>query len=135
MSLTAVVIDDSSTTRSRLKSELVKSGFTVVAESASGETAIALYEKHHPTLVMLDIVLPGVDGVTVATQLLSKHPEAKVVMCSSITARDKILACRVAGVKHFILKPFSSEKIAEVLRTLFNLDKQSDRQGPLVPVS
>ncbi len=80
-----------------------------------------LFEQHRPTVLILDIVLPVMDGVTAATILLKKHPDATVVMCSSISARDKIVACRDAGVAHFVLKPFTPEKLAAVARLL--LDK------------
>lgn len=114
MPLTAVVVDDSFVMRTRLKQELAKLGIQVVGEGASGDKIIGLYEQHRPSLLMLDIVLPVLDGVSAATEVLKKYPEAKVVMCSSLTARDKIIACREAGVRYFILKPFTSEKLAEV---------------------
>jgi two-component system chemotaxis response regulator CheY len=122
MSPTAVVVDDSIVIRTRLRAELERLGLQVVAEGATGEAALELYEKHHPTLLMLDIILPELDGVTAATRLLQRHPQATVVMCSSLTARDKILACRAAGVKHFILKPFSSESIAAMVRKIIGLN-------------
>ncbi|WP_224246138.1 response regulator [Hyalangium gracile] len=122
MRRTAVVIDDSRVIRIRLRTELTNLGFQVVAEAERGDQALELYEKHRPALVMLDIILPEMDGVTAATQLLQKHPEATVVMCSSLTARDKILACRAAGVKYFILKPFTAESLATMVRRVFGLE-------------
>ena len=118
MSLTAIVIDDSAVSRAILRRGLNRAGFEVVGEAATAEQAMELFETHRPTLMTLDILLPRTDGVTAATQLLNKHPEANVVMCSSIAAKDKIIACRDAGVAHFILKPFSVEKVAEVARSV-----------------
>ena len=120
---TAVLIDDSSTSRRSLRAMLTQLGFDVVAEGERGDQAIPLFEQHRPTVLMLDIVLPVVDGVTVATSLLKKYPDATVVMCSSISARDKIVACRDAGVAHFVLKPFTPEKLAAVARIV--LDKRA----------
>jgi DNA-binding NarL/FixJ family response regulator len=127
MNGTAVVIDDSSTSRRTLKAMLLQVGFDVVAEGDSGDQALPLFERHRPTVVMLDIVLPGMDGVTAAIELLKKHPEATVVMCSSITARDKIVACRDAGVAHFVLKPLTLDKIAAVARIVLG------KPGSLLP--
>ena len=118
MSLTAIVIDDSAVSRAILRRGLTRAGFEVVGEAASAEQAVELFETHRPTLMTFDILLPQKDGVTAATQLLKKHPEANVVMCSSIAAKDKIIACRDAGVSHFILKPFSIEKVAEIARSV-----------------
>jgi two-component system, chemotaxis family, chemotaxis protein CheY len=115
---TAVVIDDSATSRRSLRTMLTQVGFEVVAEGERGDQVIPLFEQFHPTVLTLDIVLPVMDGVTAVTNLLKKHPDATVVMCSSITARDKIVACRDAGVSHFVLKPFTSERIAAIARIL-----------------
>jgi two-component system, chemotaxis family, chemotaxis protein CheY len=93
-------------------------GFSVVAEGERGDQVLPLYEQFRPTVLTLDIVLPVMDGVTAVIDLLKRHPDATVVMCSSITARDKIVACRDAGVAHFVLKPFTPERIAAVARIL-----------------
>jgi two-component system, chemotaxis family, chemotaxis protein CheY len=114
--LTAIIIDDSALSRAVLRRGLVKAGFQVVREAPSAEQAVELFEQYRPTLMTMDIVLPLTDGVTAVTQLLSKHPEATVVMCSAMSSREKIIACRNAGVAHFILKPFSVEKVVEVAR-------------------
>jgi two-component system chemotaxis response regulator CheY len=121
MAPTAVVVDDSSTTRCRLRAELTKLGIAVVAEAGTADSVIELYEQHHPSLMLLDIVLPGIGGIAAATALLKKYPSATVVMCSSLNARDKVLACRAAGVKHFILKPFNSTQIEEMAKKLLGL--------------
>ena len=116
MPATAVLIDDSRTTRALLRVYLTEAGFKVVAEGERGEHALDLYEKHHPTLMTLDIVLPGIDGVTAVRTLLERHPEATVVMCSSINAREKVLACHEAGAAHYLLKPITAEKVQDLAR-------------------
>jgi two-component system, chemotaxis family, chemotaxis protein CheY len=115
---TAIVIDDSSTSRRALRGMLTDVGFSVVAEGERGDQVLSLYEQFRPTVLTLDIVLPVMDGVTAVIDLLKRHPDATVVMCSSIAARDKIVACRDAGVAHFVLKPFTPERIAAVARIL-----------------
>jgi two-component system chemotaxis response regulator CheY len=118
MQPTALIIDDSPVSRAILRRGLLKAGVHVVAEEMGGERALELYESLCPTLIFLDIVLPGIDGVTAALEILAKHPEAKIVICSALTDREKILACRQAGVVQFMLKPFSIEKIAQLAEAL-----------------
>jgi two-component system chemotaxis response regulator CheY len=112
----AIVIDDSPLVRAQLRQILVKVGCRVVAESATGDDLQPLYERHRPDLITLDIVMPGKDGVTAATELLAKYPEARIVMCTSLTTREKILACQRAGVCHYLLKPFEPARAEQVLR-------------------
>jgi two-component system, chemotaxis family, chemotaxis protein CheY len=111
---TAIIIDDSALIRMQLRQILARMGCSVVGEGASGNDLQALYERHHPDIVTLDIVMPGKDGVTAVTELLQAHPDARVVMCTSLAARDKILACQKAGVRHYLLKPFDATRAEQV---------------------
>lgn len=112
----AIIVDDSPIMRAQLRKLLGVAGFSIVAEAGVGDELLGLYEKHLPDLVTLDIVMPGVDGATAASQLLASHPEATVVMCTSLNTRDKIEACRRAGVKYYLLKPFNPEHAVAVFR-------------------
>lgn len=113
---TAVIVDDSPIMRSHLRVLLQQAGCEVVAEGSQGDDVVALYERHRPDVMTLDIVMPGKDGVSAATELLARHPHATVVMCTSLTSRDKILACQKAGVAHYLLKPFQPERAISTIR-------------------
>jgi DNA-binding NarL/FixJ family response regulator len=118
---TALVVDDSMLIRAQLRQFLAPIGVQVVAEGTTGNQLLPLYEQHKPDLVLLDIVMPGKDGVTAAAELLAAHPEAHVVICSSLNSREKILACQRAGVRHYILKPFDAEKVQKVCEFVLKL--------------
>lgn len=113
---TAIIIDDSPIVRIQIRRVLTGAGFSIAAEAATAHELLALYEQHRPDLVSLDIVMPGRDGSVAATELLAAHPEAVVVMCTSMTSRDKVLACQRAGVRHYLLKPFNPEHAATIFR-------------------
>jgi two-component system chemotaxis response regulator CheY len=102
--------------RAQLRKLLGTAGFTIVAEAGTGDEVLALYEQHRPDLLTLDIVMPGKDGATVAAELLALHPDANVVMCTSLSTREKIEICRKAGVKYYLLKPFKPEAAVAVFR-------------------
>ena len=120
---TAVIVDDSPIVRMQLRQILTRIGCTIVAEAATGDEVKALYERHRPDLITLDIVMPGKDGVTAAVELLRDFPEARIVMCTSLTTRDKILACQKAGVCHYLLKPFDPARAEQVFK--FALDRSN----------
>jgi two-component system, chemotaxis family, chemotaxis protein CheY len=113
---TAIIVDDSPITRIQLRQILSRLDCAVVAELASGDDLRTIYKEHQPDLVMLDIVMPGKDGVTLAVELLREHPDATVVMCTSLTTREKILACQRAGVSHYLLKPFTAQRAEQILK-------------------
>ncbi|MEJ7600423.1 MAG: response regulator [Kofleriaceae bacterium] len=114
----AIIVDDSPIMRAQLRRVLGTAGYTIVAEAGTANELTALYEQHQPDLVTLDIVMPGRDGATAAVELLARHPEAVVVMCTSLTSRDKILACQKAGVRHFLLKPFDPANATAVFKSI-----------------
>jgi two-component system chemotaxis response regulator CheY len=112
----AIVIDDSPLIRAQLKQILARLDCRVVAEAGSGDDLARLYNLHKPDLVTLDIVMPGKDGLTAACELMREHPAARIVMCTSLTTRDKILAAQRAGVSHYLLKPFDPVRAEQILR-------------------
>lgn len=126
---TAVIVDDSPIMRAQLRALLRQAGVDVAGEGASGDDVLGLYESLQPDLVLLDIVMPGKDGVTAATELLGRYPDAVVVMCTSLTTRDKILACQKAGVSHYLLKPFQAERAVAVFRHVLTRSPRLAAQG------
>lgn len=124
---TAIIVDDSPIMRAQLRRVLCTAGFSISAEAGTANELVALYELHRPDIVTLDIVMPGKDGATGAAELLAKHPGAVVVMCTSLTARDKILACQKAGVSYFLLKPFNPDNAVAIFRSV--LGRARDAQA------
>lgn len=114
----AIIVDDSPIVRMQLRQILTRLGCTVDAEAASGDQVRELYTRHRPDLVTMDIVMPGKDGVSAATELLREFPVAKIVMCTSIASREKILACQKAGVTHYLLKPFEQARAEQIFRSV-----------------
>lgn len=117
---TAVIIDDSPVVRLQLRQILSRIDVTVVAEAGTGDQALPLYEQHRPDLITLDVVMPVKDGVTAAIELLRAFPEARVVMCTLLTTRDKIMTCQRAGVTHYVLKPFDTAHTTRVFQQVLS---------------
>jgi two-component system chemotaxis response regulator CheY len=115
---TAVVIDDSKSSREVMRYALTQAAVEVVGEGDNGVKAIELYDRLRPTLLMLDIVLPELDGVGAAAAILAKHPSAIVIMCSSLASRDKVRACKELGVTHFIVKPFDPDRVVTLVQMI-----------------
>jgi two-component system chemotaxis response regulator CheY len=124
---TAVIVDDSPLVRAQVRQILTRLGVTVVGEAGSGLQVQALYEQHRPDLITLDIVMPGKDGVTAAIELLRAHPDARIVMCTSLSSRDKILACQRAGVRHYVIKPFEPARAEQIFQYVL--------QTPALPIA
>lgn len=84
-----------------------------------GESLLELYEKYKPDLVTVDIVMPGIDGIQATKLLLEKHPEARVIVVTSLVFDDTIEEAKEAGALGFLAKPFETEQMIENFDSAF----------------
>src|SRR5580692_6540092 len=113
-----VIAEDEAIVRLDLKEILVSAGFDVVGETGRGDEAVTLVEQHQPDLAILDIKMPGMDGVRAAHEITTNHKVAVLVL-TAFSQRDLIEDARDAGVAAYLVKPFRREEllpaIAEVM--------------------
>lgn len=114
-----LIADDSKFMRTLLKDKLRDTSFTIVAEANDGYEAIQMYDSYHPDIVILDITMPKIDGLTVLKEILSRNSKAKVVMCSAMGTKYNIEEAIKDGAIGFIIKPnFGS--LLELLDKIIN---------------
>jgi two-component system chemotaxis response regulator CheY len=111
-----LLVDDSRVTLRLLRKYLRESEFEVAGEATSGSEALELYPEVSPDIVLLDIVMPELDGVETLRRLLEMDGQARVVMVSSLGTREKVLECMELGARSFLSKPYETEKLLQVLR-------------------
>ncbi len=85
-----MVVDDSLAMEMQISKLLEGSGFEVAAFCEDGETAIARYNEVQPDIVTMDIIMPGIDGLEAAKIIIEEHPDARIIMVSSLGYDDKI---------------------------------------------
>lgn len=119
MSKKIMVVDDSRIVQLQLQKILAETDYEVVACCQSGEEAVELYEKVRPDLVTMDILMPGMDGLEAARVILEAHPEARILMVSSLAYDDTINEASKIGAKGFVYKPFDREKVMLSLQSAF----------------
>ena len=100
-----VIAEDEALIRLDLREMLEEEGFTVVAEAADGEQAVALVEQHRPDLVVLDVKMPRMDGITAAERIAAARL-APVVMLTAFSQRELVERAREAGAMAYVVKPF-----------------------------
>lgn len=108
-----LIADDAAFMRTMLKDILSKNGFEVVGEAANGNEAAAKYDELTPDIVTMDITMPECDGIQALKNIMSKHPQAKVVMCSAMGQQAMVIESIQAGAKDFIVKPFQPPRVIE----------------------
>lgn len=90
----------------------------VVAEAASGPEAVAMARAHRPDVAVLDLQMPGADGVTVATTLRAELPDCKSMIVTSHGRPGHLKRALAAGVRAFAPKTVSAQRLAELIRTV-----------------
>lgn len=118
-----MVVDDSRMMELQIRKFLEGSDFEVAAYCDNGEDAIARYEEIQPDVVTMDIIMPGIDGLETAKIILEEHPDARIVMVSSLIYDDTINEAQEIGAKTFLYKPITQEAL---LRTLTEVMEDED---------
>jgi len=112
---TALIVDDELVIRRLVRTVLEADDFAVM-EAADGFAALDLVDTAHPTVVILDVMMPELDGVEVCRRL--DHDAVKVVMLTARDDPDLEQRCRDAGADAFLTKPFSSIELLDLIEAL-----------------
>lgn len=102
---TVVVAEDESLIRIDVIETLTDNGFTVVGEAADGEKAVELARELHPDLVVMDVKMPLLDGIS-AAEILTKEKIAPVVLLTAFSQRELVERASEAGALAYVVKPF-----------------------------
>ena len=116
MSKRIIIVDDSRVVHAQMKKILQGTEFEVVKCCQDGESALKAYETYKPDLVTMDIIMPGMDGLKAAKEILQRWPDAKILMITSLAYDDTIEEAEQIGAVGFIYKPFAKESLAADLR-------------------
>src|SRR5258708_10218832 len=117
-----LIVDDSVFARKNIAKMVEACGGGVAGEAGDGCTAITEYERVHPDLVLMDITMPQMEGIEAAERIVRQHPQARVVMVSSVGYQENIVAALQKGARHFVQKPVKPEVLYEVIKYVMGED-------------
>ncbi len=116
MNARVLIVDDHPLTRDALATLLAGSGFEVVGEAEDGAQAAELARDQQPDLVLLDLSMPGTDGLTALPAVRESAPSAEIVVLTASGTEDNLLAAIRGGAAGYLLKSEPPERIVEFLR-------------------
>ncbi|GHO42635.1 response regulator transcription factor [Ktedonospora formicarum] len=126
-----LIVDDESRVTDALRRGLAYEGYQV-SSANDGEAALALARTRRPDVIILDIMLPGIDGLEVCRRLRAAHNEAAILM---LTARDTV-ADRVAGLEmgadDYLVKPFALEELLARVKALLRRKQPAESAGEIL---
>ncbi|MDQ0115407.1 response regulator [Paenibacillus harenae] len=119
-----MIVDDHDMVRTGLRTYLMlEPKFEVIAEAGSGQDALNVLEgrtqETMPDMILMDLMMPGMDGIETTRAVLAKHPHIKIVMLTSFLEDDKVYGAIEAGATSYVLKTVSSEELIYALGAAF----------------
>lgn len=115
MSIRVMVADDHPVVRQGLKFMLAREGFAVVAEAADGREALRQSEGTHPEVVVLDLAMPGLNGIDTAREIMRVSPGTKTIILTQHAEEPYILEALRAGVHGYVLK---SQAVSDMIQAI-----------------
>ena len=117
-----LVVDDSVFARRNLARMVESFGGVMAGEAGDGLTAITEYNRTLPDIVLMDITMPQMEGIEAVERIIRQHPDARIVMVSSVGYQENILAALQKGARHFVQKPVRPDVLYEIVRYVLNDD-------------
>ncbi len=115
--ITVLLVDDHALVRQGVRAFLETQGdITVVAETGSGEEAVRLAAEHAPDVALVDLIMPGMDGVEATRRLTAQSPRTNVVILTSYHDDEHIFPAIRAGALSYILKEVGPDELADAVR-------------------
>ncbi|HEY2638155.1 MAG TPA: response regulator transcription factor [Solirubrobacteraceae bacterium] len=116
-----LIADDHAVVRQGLRTFLsLQDDIDVVADVSDGEGALAAVAEHHPDVVLMDLVMPGMGGVAAIRHIAAEHTATRVIALTSFLDDDKVLPAVRAGAAGYLLKDVGPQDLVTAIRTVYN---------------
>jgi DNA-binding NarL/FixJ family response regulator len=113
------VVDDHPVVRQGLRTFLeTRPDFEVVGEAGDGETAVAEAARLHPDVILMDLVMPGVDGVEAIGRIRAAEPAARILVLTSFASAEQVLPAVRAGAAGYLLKDAAPAEVEAAIRAV-----------------
>lgn len=113
-----LIVDDSDSSRKHLRQVIAEMGHEVIGEGHDGEQAVALYASLRPDVVVMDVIMPKLNGIEALQAIRANDPQACVVMTCSLRSCETAFASERCGAMYFLTKPFQDSALRKVIRKL-----------------
>lgn len=132
-----LIVDDIPETRENLRKLLFfESDIEVIGAATNGEEGIQMSIELQPDIVLMDINMPGVDGITASERITQQVPLAQIIMMSVQGESDYLRRSMLAGAREFLVKPFSSDELVSSIRRVHQLAEKirENRPAPQIAI-
>jgi NarL family two-component system response regulator LiaR len=112
-----LIVDDHAIVRKGIRALLSEAeGFEVVGEARTGQEAVLCAQESSPDVILMDVLMPGMDGIEATRQITSRQPKARILVLTSFAADNKVFPAIKAGALGYLLKDSSPEELVRAIR-------------------
>ncbi len=111
-----LIVDDLVFMRTAIREIAESGGLIVAGEAENGREGIQRFLECSPDVVLMDITMPEMDGITALHRIMALDPKARVVMCSALGQTEYILRSIQLGARDFVVKPFKPERLLSAVK-------------------
>ena len=119
-----LVVDDLDLVRILCRNILDRAGHYVI-EAADGLAAVRAYEEHRPDAVLLDLMMPGMDGLSALCEIKKINPDARVAMFTAHREREQVVRALELGARDYVVKPFHADRLVQAVDRLIGAAPES----------
>lgn len=112
-----LVVDDAAFVRAKSGQLLAGNGY-VVDEAVNGLEAVSKYQQSKPDVVLMDITMPIMDGITAVREIRRRDPAARIIMCTALGQQAMVIEALKAGARDYIVKPYPPDRLLQAIRKL-----------------
>ncbi|MFM1652892.1 response regulator [Brevibacillus sp. B_LB10_24] len=116
-----MIVDDAAFARLMLRHLFESMGFEIIAEADTGEEAVRMYRLYRPALVLMDISMPGMDGLAASEKIIEFDRDAKIIVCSAVVHRETVIKAIRAGALDFIAKPLQRDRVVMSVQSIMGM--------------
>ncbi len=118
MAKNIMICDDAAFMRMLLKDTLTKNGYNVIAQASDGRDAVEKYKESMPDLILMDIAMPGMDGIQALKEILKLNADAQVIMLSTKEQQALVAEALQSGARNFVEKPFQPAQLLKPVKKI-----------------
>lgn len=113
-----LIVDDSEANLETLQRIITGMGHHIAGTARDGQEALNQFDSLHPDVVVMDLIMPRMNGLDALRAIRRRDPDARVVMASSMRSPQNVLECQRDGARYFLHKPFDSAYVRNVINKL-----------------
>jgi two-component system chemotaxis response regulator CheY len=122
-----LIVDDTDFDRNLIRNILASAGYEIAGMATGGEEAIRMYREMLPHLVILDLIMPDLNGIETLRRIRADYPDAQIILCTSVGEEGMVELARRLGARGYVVKPYQAAHILKAVEKIVGPPAQAGK--------